>query len=77
VSDDAAKMETRPRRAWWVLAIGVAAWGVGVGLTPGEIAAAKRREPVSPRTIVALVAYLVGAIGTLQGLAPKKGERGR
>lgn len=69
---EATGPEARPRRAWWVLAVGVCAWGLGVALTPGEIAAAKRREAVSPRTIAALVAYLVGAIGTLQGLATKR-----
>jgi hypothetical protein len=57
-------------RSTLVLAIGITAWCGAVALTPGEIAAAKRHEHVSPRTIAALVLYLGAAILVLAGLAP-------
>lgn len=53
-----------------VLAIGIAAWCGAVALTPGEIAAAKRHDHVSPRTVAALALYLGAAILVLVGLAP-------
>lgn len=51
-----------------MLAIGVALWLFGGSLTPGEIAAAKRREPIRPRTAIALIAYLGAALLVLAGL---------
>lgn len=63
-------MRRAPAKRRLVLAIGVAAWCGAVALTPGEIAAAKRNEHVSPRTIAALTLYLGAAILVLTGLAP-------
>ena len=51
-----------------MLTLGALLWLAGATLTPGELRAAKKREPVRPRTAIALVAYLTGALFTLAGL---------
>ena len=58
-------MRRAPARQALVLALGVSAWCGAVALTPGEIAAAKRHEHVSPRTLATLVLYLGAAVSVL------------
>ncbi len=56
------------RRHKLTLVLGVALWLCGAALTPGEMRAAKRKEPIRARTAIALLAYLGGAVFTLAGL---------
>lgn len=51
-----------------LLTVGVLLWLSAAALTPGEIAAARRREPIRGRTGVALLAYLGAALLVLAGL---------
>lgn len=51
-----------------MLVLGALLWLGGAVLTPGELRAAKRREPIHARTAIALLAYLGGAVFTLAGL---------
>ncbi len=51
-----------------VLAVGVAAWLSAAALTPGELAAARRRDPIGTRTAMVLVLYLGAALAVLRGL---------
>lgn len=50
------------------LGAGVMLWLSAAALTPGEIAAAKRRDPVRARTAVVLVLYLGAALSVLRGM---------
>jgi hypothetical protein len=52
-----------------LLVVGLVAWTIGVALVPGELAAAKRRAPIGPRTGAALVAFLTATTLVLAGLA--------
>lgn len=54
------------------LAVGIVGWVIAIALTPGEIAAAKQRRPITPRTGIALACYLGAAVLVLRGL-PRKG----
>ena len=60
---------TEPRRRRLALGLGIAAWLVAAAATPGEVADAKRRAPIGPRTALVLVLYLGAALGILRGLA--------
>jgi hypothetical protein len=53
------------------LAAGVAAWLVAAALTPGELEAARRRDPIGARTAIVLVLYLQAALAVLRGLPPE------
>jgi len=53
-----------------LLVLGVLLWLLAAALTPGELAAAKRRDKLGPRTAITLVAYLFAAICVLRGLPP-------
>lgn len=57
-----------PRTSRVALGSGIVLWLAAAALTPGEIAAAKRREPVRGRTAVVLVLYLVAALSVLHGM---------
>lgn len=50
------------------LAVGLAAWIGAAVLTPGELAAARRRDPIRARTAIVLVLYLGAALSVLRGL---------
>lgn len=50
------------------LAAGVVAWLVAAALTPGELAAARRRDPVRARTALVLALYLGAALAVLGGV---------
>lgn len=50
------------------LAAGIVAWLVSAALTPGELAAARRRDPIRARTALVLVLYLGAALAVLRGL---------
>jgi hypothetical protein len=65
-----------PRTHKLLLVLGVLLWIFAVVLTPGELAAAKRREKIGARTTATLVAYLFAAITVLRGLPPSR-ERQR
>ncbi len=54
------------------LTAGIVAWALAIALTPGEIAAAKRRAPLSPRSGLTLACYLAAAVLVLRGL-PRQG----
>ncbi len=58
------------------LGLGVVAWCAAVALTPGEIAAAKRHDPITARTAVALALYVAATVLVLSGLSPKPGAKG-
>lgn len=56
------------RRHKLMLVLGMLLWIGGAVLTPGELRAAKRKEPIRARTAIALIAFLGGALFTLAGL---------
>ncbi|MBI2391118.1 MAG: hypothetical protein HYV09_16115 [Deltaproteobacteria bacterium] len=56
------------RRSKLFLAVGAACWAAAVALTPGELAAAKRRDPVRARTAIVVLLYVAATIGVLRGL---------
>lgn len=51
-----------------LLALGILLWLSAAALTPGELRAAKKREPIGARTGIALIAYLGAALFVLAGL---------
>jgi hypothetical protein len=57
-----------PKQAKIALAIGVVLWLSGMALLPGEIAAAKKKVPLGPRTHVTAVLFAVAAVLVLYGL---------
>jgi hypothetical protein len=57
-----------PKRAKIGLAVGAILWLSGVALLPGELAAAKRKTPLGPRTAATAVFFAVAAVLVLYGL---------
>ena len=59
-----------PRTHKLLLCLGALLWILAAVLTPGELAAAKRRDKIGARTTITLVAYLAAALAVLRGLPP-------
>jgi hypothetical protein len=55
-----------------LLTLGVLLWIGGAVLTPGEIAAAKKKEPIRARTTIALLAFMSATFFVLAGLPRKE-----
>ncbi len=56
------------RAAKIAFAIGVSLWLAAIGLTPGELSAARKRAPIHARTVATFGCYLAAAILVLAGL---------